>query len=141
MAEYTTSKPEWAPEQDDNNFACGVMSGIEGITDTTVGNLNPALKDGTMKPKRKMILSVDDYIKGVSAGDRVTLARAITLIESNNPHHFGKAQQVLRGLLSLGGGWEGKPRVQRGKGGCPCIKAVDALPLQCLRTQILEQKI
>ena len=78
MAEYTTSKPEWAPEQDDNNFACGVMSGIEGITDTTVGNLNPALKDGTMKPKRKMILSVDDYIKGVSAGDRVTLAILIT---------------------------------------------------------------
>ena len=99
MAEYTTSKPEWAPQEDDNNFACGVMSGIEGITDTTVGNLNPALKDGTMKPKRKMILSVDDYIKGVSDGDRVTLARAITLIESNNPHHFSKAQQVLQGLL------------------------------------------
>ncbi|MGP1367205.1 MAG: methylmalonyl Co-A mutase-associated GTPase MeaB [Schwartzia sp. (in: firmicutes)] len=99
MAEYTTSKPEWAPKEDDSNFACGVMSGIEGITDTTVGNLNPALKDGTMKPKRKMILSVEDYIKGVSAGDRVTLARAITLIESNNPHHFSKAQQVLQGLL------------------------------------------
>ena len=99
MAEYTTSKPEWAPEQDDNNFACGVMSGIEGITDTTVGNLNPALKDGTMKPKRKMILSVDDYIKGVSAGDRVTLARAITLIESNSSKHFKLAQRVLQRLL------------------------------------------
>jgi LAO/AO transport system kinase len=52
-----------------------------------------------MKPKRKMVLSVDDYIKGVSSGDRVTLARAITLIESNNPKHFRKAQQVLQGLL------------------------------------------
>lgn len=100
MAEYTTSKPEWAPDKDDENkFACGVMSGIEGITDTTIGNLNPALKNGTMKPKRKMVLSVDDYVKGVSAGDRVTLARAITLIESNNPKHFSKAQQVLQGLL------------------------------------------
>ena len=35
MPEYTTSKPEWAPEENDDKFACGVLSGIEGITDTT----------------------------------------------------------------------------------------------------------
>ena len=75
------------------------MSGIDGITDTTVGNLNPALKDGTMKPKSKMILSADDFIKGVASGDRGILSRAITLIESNNPRHFSKAQRVLQGLL------------------------------------------
>jgi hypothetical protein len=34
MPEYTTSKPEWAPDENDDKFACGVMSGIEGITDT-----------------------------------------------------------------------------------------------------------
>ncbi len=99
MPDYTTSKPEWAPEEDDGKFACGVMSGIDGITDTTVGNLNPALKDGTMKPKSKMILSADDFIKGVASGDRGILSRAITLIESNNPKHFSKAQRVLQGLL------------------------------------------
>ena len=99
MPDYTTSKPEWAPEEDDGKFACGVMSGIDGITDTTVGNLNPALKDGTMKPKSKMILSADDFIKGVASGDRGILSRAITLIESNNPRHFSKAQRVLQGLL------------------------------------------
>ncbi len=99
MPDYTTSKPEWAPEEDDGKFACGVMSGIDGITDTTVGNLNPALKDGTMKPKSKMILRADDFIKGVASGDRGILSRAITLIESNNPRHFSKAQRVLQGLL------------------------------------------
>ena len=38
MPEYTTSKPEWAPDENDDKFACGVMSGIEGITDTTAGD-------------------------------------------------------------------------------------------------------
>lgn len=99
MAEYTNSKPEWAPKEDSDKFACSVMSGIEGITDTTVGNINPALKSGKMKPKRKMNLTVEDYVEGVSRGDRTILSRAITLIESNNPAHFAKAQSVLQQLL------------------------------------------
>lgn len=99
MAEYTNSKPGWAPEQDDKKFACSVMSGIEGIRDTTVGNLNPALKDGTMGRKHRMILRAEDYVQGVAAGSRMILSRAITLIESNNPRHFAKAQRVLQELL------------------------------------------
>ena len=99
MAEYTNSKPDWAPEQDDKKFACSVMSGIEGIRDTTVGNLNPALKDGTMGRKHRMILRAEDYVQGVAAGSRMILSRAITLIESNNPRHFAKAQRVLQELL------------------------------------------
>ena len=46
-----------------------------------------------------MVLRTEDYVKGVAAGDRVTLSRAITLIESNNPSHFPKAQRVLQELL------------------------------------------
>lgn len=99
MAGYTNSKPEWAPQEDNDKFACSVMSGIEGITDTTVGNINPLIKNGTLKPKLKTVLSVDDFIKGVSAGERSVLSRAITLVESNNPNHFEKAQRVLQGLL------------------------------------------
>jgi LAO/AO transport system kinase len=75
------------------------MSGIEGIKDTTVGNINPALASGKLKPRRKMILSEDDYVEGVAKGDRMTLSRAITLIESNSPRHFAKAQRVLQRLL------------------------------------------
>ena len=96
---YTTSKPSWVPEETNDKFACSVMSGIEGIKDTTVGNINPALASGKLKPKRKMILSEDDYVEGVAKGDRMTLSRAITLIESNSPRHFAKAQRVLQRLL------------------------------------------
>lgn len=99
MAEYTNSKPDWAPKENDAKFACSVMSGIDGVKDTTVGNLNPALVSGKLKPGRRMVLRTEDYVKGVAAGDRVTLSRAITLIESNNPSHFPKAQRVLQELL------------------------------------------
>ena len=99
MAKYTTSKPSWVPDEPNEKFACSVMGGIEGIKDTTVGNINPNLLNGKMKPKRRMVLSEDDYVNGVLKGDRMTLSRAITLIESNNSKHFAKAQRVLQRLL------------------------------------------
>ena len=99
MAKDTTSKPSWVPDEPNEKFACSVMGGIEGIKDTTVGNINPNLLNGKMKPKRRMVLSEDDYVNGVLKGDRMTLSRAITLIESNNSKHFAKAQRVLQRLL------------------------------------------
>jgi len=92
LADYTTTKPEWAVSN-----SLSVMSGIEGIKDTTVGNINPALAN--MRPKRRMTLTEDEIVEGVIKGDRVVLSRAITLIESNNPKHFAKAQRVLQRLL------------------------------------------
>jgi LAO/AO transport system kinase len=44
-------------------------------------------------------LTIDDYVQGVLAGDRVLMARAITLVESNAPRHFEMAQELLRQLL------------------------------------------
>lgn len=93
MANYTTTTPEWAVS---NQSA--VMSGIEGIKDTTVGNINPAFAAGKFKSKKK-ILSEDELVEGVANGDRMILSRAITLIESNSPKHFAKAQRVLQRLL------------------------------------------
>ena len=81
MADYTTTKPEWAVAD-----SLSVMSGIEGIKDTTVGNINPNL--AKVRPKRRMTLTEDEIVEGVIKGDRVILSRAITLIESNNPKHF-----------------------------------------------------
>ncbi len=46
-----------------------------------------------------MPLTVEDYVQGVLAGDRSTLARTITLIESSAPAHFDLAQAVLSQLL------------------------------------------
>ena len=48
---------------------------------------------------RRRELSLDDYVKGVLAGDRAILGRAISLVESNAPAHHQLAQQVLTQLL------------------------------------------
>lgn len=47
------------------------------------------------------ILSSDvaRLVTGVTSGDRVSLARAITLIESNAPRHTDSARELLRALL------------------------------------------
>ena len=44
-------------------------------------------------------LTTEDFVQGVLAGDRVLLARTITLVESNAQHHFEQAQEVLGKLL------------------------------------------
>lgn len=53
---------------------------------------------------RRRVLSVEEYVQGVLAGDRTLLARAITLVESRKPEHFDIAQQVLDALLPHTGG-------------------------------------
>ena len=96
---YTTERPDWVPEDADCKFTTSVMGGIEGIKDLTVGNINPKLLNGTGMPCRKLVLNEDDYVEGVARGDRMTLSRAITLIESNSSKHFKLAQRVLQRLL------------------------------------------
>ncbi len=53
----------------------------------------------TPSPPQRKRLSVQEYAQGILAGDRVILAQAITLIESNAPRHFDDAQALLRQLL------------------------------------------
>lgn len=94
-----TYKPSWVPKEDDNKFACRVMRGVEGGHDGMSEN------QGAVKPismpayvKRKK-MTVDDYVEGVLAGNRMVLSRAITLVESNAAAHFAMAQQVIQKLL------------------------------------------
>jgi LAO/AO transport system kinase len=47
-------------------------------------------------------LTLDDYVAGIEAGDRATLARAITLVESTNAGHRERAQELLQALLGKG---------------------------------------
>jgi len=49
-------------------------------------------------------LEVRAYVDGVCGGDRAVLARAITLIESEQPAHAALAQKVLEALLPKAGG-------------------------------------
>jgi LAO/AO transport system kinase len=54
-------------------------------------------------PPRRRQLSVDDYVQGVMNSDRAIIAQAITLVESNLPHHREKAQKVLKQLMPYTG--------------------------------------
>lgn len=87
-----TYKPDWTPENAGEEFAVKVVKGVES-------KMEPKMKSET---KRKH-LSVDDYVNGVLKFDRNILARAITLIESNNPAHHDTAQEVLKKLLPYSG--------------------------------------
>jgi LAO/AO transport system kinase len=54
-------------------------------------------------PRRPRTLTVDDYAKGVLAGNRALLARAITLVESNSRLHETQAQELLARLAPQSG--------------------------------------
>jgi LAO/AO transport system kinase len=54
--------------------------------------------------RRESALNLDDYVTGVRSGNRSTLGRAITLIESRKPEHRALADALLLQLLPHSGG-------------------------------------
>lgn len=48
---------------------------------------------------RRKTISSDELISKILKGDKVALSRAITLIESTNPTHLSKANEVINGCL------------------------------------------
>ena len=93
--EYETYKPEWIADKDkgDSKFASFVMTGIQEENDALRVAKDAAVVSSPPK------LSVDDYVEGVLAGDRMRLSRAITMIESNAPRHFAIGQEIVQRLL------------------------------------------
>ena len=87
----STYRPEWQPEGAGSEFACFVAKGIDQVARPTA------------RATKRARMSVDDYAAGILAGDRVTLSRAITLIESNAPKHFDMAQELIQKLLPYTG--------------------------------------
>lgn len=53
-----------------------------------------------IKQLRKQEPSIKELVKGILAGDKADLARAITLIESSNQDHFEKANQLIESCLA-----------------------------------------
>ncbi len=90
-------KPAWVPEQAGDEFTTEVRKGIEGGHDGLAGQSSQGNLAECSTPRRQ--LSAEEYVQGVLAGDRVILARTITLIESNSPDHTEMAQEVLKQLL------------------------------------------
>ncbi len=85
-------KPDWRPENAGDEFAVRVVKGTQSSRSHS----------GSSEVKRKS-LSIDEYVNGVLKFDRNILARAITLIESNNQTHHVTAQEVLKKLLPYSG--------------------------------------
>ncbi len=50
-------------------------------------------------PRRRATLQAADYIEGIRTGNRARLAQAITLVESNVPHHQTMAREIIRTLM------------------------------------------
>lgn len=98
-----TYKPSWRPDNNDDKFACRVMRGVEGGHDG-MSEQNKT-EHHVNKPKivKQVKLTVDDYVKGILAGNRMILSRAITLIESNASVHFAMAQEVIQKILPYTG--------------------------------------
>lgn len=86
------NKPEWAPPNAGNEFASFVMRGV-----------NTPSPAGGLPGKKRRSLTVDEHVDGVLSGNRMILARTITLIESNAPAHRDMGQEVLQRLMPHAG--------------------------------------
>jgi LAO/AO transport system kinase len=85
------------------------MAGLEGVPEFSLNvvegverppTVNPYLR---RRPAARALTRVEDYVEGIRAGDRVVLARAITLVESQNPVHRALAEQVVQACLPASG--------------------------------------
>ncbi|MCL2596294.1 MAG: methylmalonyl Co-A mutase-associated GTPase MeaB [Paludibacter sp.] len=68
-----------------------------GVTNAPI--INPYLT----KTRKKPILSVEDYVKGILDGNISVLSQAVTLIESSLPAHQKLAHCILEKCLSFAG--------------------------------------
>ncbi len=57
--------------------------------------INPYLENIIRKRRRQPILTLDDYMNGIIAGDTIILSQAITLVESSLPEHREMARQLI----------------------------------------------
>ncbi|WKZ70306.1 MAG: methylmalonyl Co-A mutase-associated GTPase MeaB [Melioribacteraceae bacterium] len=88
-----TYKPEWTPENAGDEFAVRIVKGIQSSDK----------KSESTNSKKNTFLSIDEYVEGVLKGDRIKLARAITLVESNSSKHHQLSQELLQKLLPNSG--------------------------------------
>ncbi|MGK0390407.1 MAG: LAO/AO transport system kinase, partial [Maribacter sp.] len=61
--------------------------------------MNQDIKNRIKNARKRQQLSVDDYVLRIRKGDRVTLGKAITLIESTRLEHRSLAREVIEKCL------------------------------------------
>ncbi|MFA8342781.1 MAG: methylmalonyl Co-A mutase-associated GTPase MeaB [Rhodothermaceae bacterium] len=99
--EENSYRPDWHPDEAGEEFAIRVVKGVEKKNENNTA-ANSSVKSTKSVVKRRK-LDIDDYVEGVLANDRTTLARTITLIESNSRKHQEISQKVLQKLLPYSG--------------------------------------
>lgn len=73
--------------------ALNEMDGINQPEATSANSIN------TIKKLRRKIPTAQELIDGILAKDQVALSRAITLVESTNPEHTNKANEVIQACI------------------------------------------
>jgi GTPase len=93
-------------KKNDNPSALHVRGGVDGGHDGLPGRPETTPDDGSAAAQNSQTgsgqrrnLSASEIVDGVLAGDRMILARAITLVESASPAHQELAQEVLTRVL------------------------------------------
>ena len=84
------------PENNSQYKGLAVNSGIEQPS-----IVNPYLKQ--MHRKRRQVLSVQEFVDGILAGNVTVLSQAVTLVESVRPEHQAMAQEVIERCLPYSG--------------------------------------
>lgn len=79
-------------ENQNNNSSLSMSEGVDQNS-----SINPEIRS-QLKGKSPA-LSLDDYVQGITSGDRTILSQAITLIESTKSRHRELAQDIIEQCL------------------------------------------
>lgn len=85
-------------EHPENNSEYAGLQVNSGVEQPSI--VNPYLKKGRFA---RHALSVNDMVEGILKGNITILSQAVTLIESANPDHYAKAQEVIEKCLPYSG--------------------------------------
>jgi LAO/AO transport system kinase len=80
-------------EKKEHKSALNVMEGVEQPS-----QINPTINKG-IKGKKSKLLTVEEYVNGISSDNRTILSKAITLIESSLSSHQQIAQEIIAECL------------------------------------------
>lgn len=80
---------EWPPKGHENPDTALVVN--EGVAQPPI--INPYIKN--FYKKKPALLSVEEYMAGITAGNTTILSQAITLVESHLPVHREIAQKII----------------------------------------------
>ncbi len=87
--------PEWHDEEKKEKFAVKIVAAEPIVTSKSTS--------GNIWNNKTREVKIEELVEKILAQDRVALARAITLVESNSEQHYEKAKKLLEKILSYSG--------------------------------------